>query len=449
MPDLSLLNTYTLIFLIGAGNLIFAILAWTYLRTQAAGNLELRVWQRAKLALGIGTLMSWMLPQLPLEFRWIGFCGAALQTLGIAVEFMAYAEFFHYRKLRALTRAIVAFFLIILIALFFFDQTRNIANTYRSAVAGIFYIGMAYLMLKNSGDDRLMRSIMGVVDLIGACSLFLRVTFTFSFAPIPAYSDHVIIQLIYLAFFMSLMINGFGFLLLVKKRDDISLRNALAELSRRDQLQREMLTTVAHEFRTPAAHIKASLDSLAILAKDFPLEILKRHENMRRATTRLIDLSNTLITRDRLIDRSLQATLQPVDLVRLLKEVQAYYPASHEISLDVPAKPVIHPVDPGVLRIALHNLIDNALEHSPAAATVQLLLVDDIDAVVISVADRGKGIPQNQVHSIFERHFSLSGKVMRGLGLSIVRSVAQAHGGEVSVRSNIPYGSIFLICLKK
>jgi signal transduction histidine kinase len=104
--------------------------------------------------------------------------------------------------------------------------------------------------------------------------------------------------------------------------------------------------------------------------------------------------------------------------------------------------------DPLRLRQALDNLIRNALGHSPAGADVVVRARVDVGRVLLSVADRGEGIPEGGLTRIFERGVRLTeDRPGSGLGLSIVRAIAEAHGGSVVVQSAPGQGATFTFAL--
>jgi two-component system sensor histidine kinase SenX3 len=94
------------------------------------------------------------------------------------------------------------------------------------------------------------------------------------------------------------------------------------------------------------------------------------------------------------------------------------------------------------------NLVDNAIAHSDDAGIVRVTLSSDGETVVIDVTDQGSGIPADALERVFERFYRVDAARSRarggtGIGLSIVKHVAQAHGGSVAVRSTLGVGSTF------
>ncbi len=233
-----------------------------------------------------------------------------------------------------------------------------------------------------------------------------------------------------------------------RKKTDAALASALINVERAEAEQRHLLSVASHEFRTPAAMIKASLDSLVFLTADISPEVALRLENIRKASRRLISLANHLISEDRLQAMTLRPQMRSINLCKLTAEVVSSYAANSNLQLQLPAQPVMLETDPILLSIAIHNLIDNALQNNPQLGQpVVVSLIENDDAVEIQVADSGPGVPEHEQENVFERFHSAKGGVSDGLGLSIVYSVASAHGGIAYVYDNIPHGAVFVIQL--
>jgi signal transduction histidine kinase len=118
------------------------------------------------------------------------------------------------------------------------------------------------------------------------------------------------------------------------------------------------------------------------------------------------------------------------------------------ISGDIP--PLL--VDRDALSQALGNLLDNAFKFSSGDTKVEVHLKRDKDNVVIEVADRGIGIPPEELEKIFEKFYQAKNAVKHsakgtGLGLTLVKHTAEAHGGKVFVRSTVGEGSAFSLIL--
>jgi signal transduction histidine kinase len=240
-----------------------------------------------------------------------------------------------------------------------------------------------------------------------------------------------------------------------------SLSQTLRAVQQAEVQQRQLLSMASHEFRTPAAMIKASLDSLVFLKDSIAPEVATRLTHMRQASVRLVELSNNLIDQDRLLEMALKPRLLPVDLGRLVVDVLARYPAP--VMSELPQGPVTIEGDAALLSIALHNLVDNALRHGGSidgdTRPVIVALHLQPDWVELQVADFGPGIADEDKQKVFERFHVIPRRHRRvsdceapppassGLGLAIVQSIAHAHGGEALVRDNSPQGAVLVLRL--
>lgn len=224
------------------------------------------------------------------------------------------------------------------------------------------------------------------------------------------------------------------------------LVRALKEVEKAESDQRQLLSMASHEFRTPAAMIKASLDSLAYLKDSVPPEVAQRLTNIGKASMRLNDLANSLISHDRMQELSMNPKKSETDLCELVRGVVRNYPAEANLQACLPEVAVTLSFDPVLVTIALHNLIDNALRHNEATdGAVRITLQEAGGWVELRVADCGSGIPDQDKEGVFERFFSSRSGPSNGLGLSIVRSVARSHGGDVRALDNLPKGTVMVV----
>lgn len=228
----------------------------------------------------------------------------------------------------------------------------------------------------------------------------------------------------------------------------LALQAANVDVKRAEAAQRNLLNIASHEFRNPAAIIKASLDSLDLLAEQTTPAVRQRLDNIRLTATRLAELANNLIVHDRLQHRSLQPMLETIELKQLLVLASKSY-GQQEICLELPPDNICIEADAALLRVALHNLIDNALSHNPCKlGPVVIHLETKQNHIEISVTDQGVGIPDKEKQRIFEPFYSASGNLGKGLGLAIVHTIASTHGGEVLVQDNAPHGTRMTLRLK-
>lgn len=232
--------------------------------------------------------------------------------------------------------------------------------------------------------------------------------------------------------------------------------NEMADrLEEAETLRRNLLADVAHELRTPVTVIQGNLR--AILDDVYPLEKeeVARLYEQTRLLSHLIDDLRELAQAEA---SQLSLNMGTVDVAALVKETAvAFQPIAQSQHIELHAEllgrlPTIE-ADNARLRQSLHNLVDNALRHTPENGHI-LLQVEQIDQTVqIRVQDSGEGMTSEQISHVFDRFYRADPSRSRasggsGLGLAIVRAIAKAHGGEVTaVSPGVNQGSTFILTL--
>ena len=217
--------------------------------------------------------------------------------------------------------------------------------------------------------------------------------------------------------------------------------------------QRQFVADASHELRNPLAVIKTNAD-VALWDESLPEGARSRLEAVRRASERMRRLVDDLLALARL---ELSATPRAdVDLAAVVAEVGDELDPlarAHGLSLEHSSEGGLHVVaDRDALKRALANLLDNAFRHSPPGAPVHLAAARQNGWAVLSVSDSGPGLTAEEQEHVFERFWRSDSARSResggaGLGLAIVRRIAESHGGRVDVRSEPGTGSCFEIRL--
>jgi signal transduction histidine kinase len=218
----------------------------------------------------------------------------------------------------------------------------------------------------------------------------------------------------------------------------VTLNDMLSRLAAAQQRQRDLVSDTAHELRSPIASIRAQLE----VALDHPdgLDWPETARDVHADTLRLARLTEDLLLLARLDGQHLRR--KPTDLAAVCLSVTARYATARvPVLADAPA-PCVVAGDPDALRRLLVNLLDNAVRH--AASTVCVSVREDDGWAVLTVSDDGPGIPAEDAERAFGRFARLDnardriGEEGAGLGLAIVRSTAEAHGGSVSLGDAAP-----------
>ncbi|HEY6923848.1 MAG TPA: ATP-binding protein [Steroidobacteraceae bacterium] len=208
----------------------------------------------------------------------------------------------------------------------------------------------------------------------------------------------------------------------------------------REALQRERRFTAdaAHELRSPLAAIRANAQIM--LGARNPQETAEITTNLLASVDRGSRLIDQLLLLAR-IDSGNYAQSQRarVNLDELLRAECAYEApsaAQRQITISLASEPISIEGEPGLLAALVRNLLDNAIRYSPPGSRVEVQCRRDGAHAELVVSDNGPGIPSSEREHVFERFYRVVGNESTGsgLGLSIVRSIAELHGGTVEIR---------------
>lgn len=222
--------------------------------------------------------------------------------------------------------------------------------------------------------------------------------------------------------------------------------------------QRQFMGTVSHEFRTPLAIICAALENLQLSESDVDSPRLSRYQKIERATERLIQLTDNCLADARLSVGATVLYLEPTDLMRLLSSAASLVHISdtHQLVLTVNGDPeavaACHYqvlVDSAMMRIAMSNVIDNAIKYSNGGDIRIDCSVSDAKVTVL-IYDQGTGIGTLEPDAIFQRYRrGSSSKHGTGLGLFVAQQIANASGGSLKLLRSTAQGSCFEFTLKR
>jgi two-component system, OmpR family, sensor kinase len=214
--------------------------------------------------------------------------------------------------------------------------------------------------------------------------------------------------------------------------------------------QRRLLHDVSHELRSPLARLQAAIG----LAHQQPDKVQASLERIERESVRMDRLVGELLTLSRLEAASTPPATEPVDLVEMLDQIadDARFEAGARIDVDAPL-PVTVRGAPDLLWSAVENIVRNAVKHGGAAGTVDVVLHTEDGWVHIEVLDRGPGIADQDLGSIFEPFFrsnpTLNNVDGHGLGLAIAKRVVETHGGRITAANRAGGGLRVTITLPR
>jgi signal transduction histidine kinase len=235
----------------------------------------------------------------------------------------------------------------------------------------------------------------------------------------------------------------------------VNFNSMAAELSRAEERRRNLIADVAHELRTPVADIQAYLEAI--------------HDGLMPASQSNLDsIYDDITLLSRLInDLQLLALAdtgrlglirQPEDIARVVSG--AVVSMRHQIdtaglnlTLDLPDLPGIQIDGQRILQV-LRNLLDNAIQHTPRGGTIAVEARVSNGDIEITVSDTGEGISPRDLPHVFDRFYRVDKSRARstggsGLGLTIAKRLIEAHGGKITVQSELGKGSRFSFTLPK
>jgi signal transduction histidine kinase len=222
-----------------------------------------------------------------------------------------------------------------------------------------------------------------------------------------------------------------------------------------DTRRREMVASVSHDLRTPLTALVGLLDTIRIkgsaMSPAEQADYLGRAADNAQHLKRLTDALNEL---SRLDSPEFRAHPEPIAIGELADDVvQRHMARAREaglsLTIDYPDGLPLAPVDAALIERALANLLDNALRVTPAGGRVRVQVRQDAAGLRLEVTDTGPGVAPEDQPRVFERfyqtarHRELRGS--SGLGLAIVRRVAELHGGRAGLRSRPGEGATFFI----
>lgn len=223
-----------------------------------------------------------------------------------------------------------------------------------------------------------------------------------------------------------------------------------------DRMKDEFMSTAAHELRTPLTSVLGYAD-LLINAQDYGLTDPAQQKEMlaiiHQKSQRLSDIVDDLLDLTRIkAGQPLKFLLTPCDIFALIREaVDTFRPpregAAHVFELDLPPGGYELPADRGRIFQVLDNLLSNAVKFSPKGGTIRIGGFVDSDTLSFFIEDQGVGLRPDQIEKLFDRFYRVDTSTTApeglGLGLSIAKTIIEAHGGVIHVASVPGQGTRF------
>jgi signal transduction histidine kinase len=224
---------------------------------------------------------------------------------------------------------------------------------------------------------------------------------------------------------------------------------------RLSRLKSDFVANVSHELKTPLALIRLFAETLELGRVPSEEKKQQYHRIINKESRRLTQLINNILDFSRIEAGRKEYRLVRSDLAAVVRDVVDAYRfqiEQHGFSLELAIAEDLPEVelDPEALSQALINLLNNAIKYSPNQKAIAVSARREGGRVLVSVTDRGIGIPKSEQKRIFEKFYRVETSVVHttkgsGLGLALVQHIAEAHGGRVEVTSAPGEGSTFTL----
>lgn len=222
------------------------------------------------------------------------------------------------------------------------------------------------------------------------------------------------------------------------------------------QLGKDFVANASHELRTPITIIKGFAETIyelpeisASMLEDFMEKIVRNCHRMDNLVKNLLILAD--------LDYLPKARLQECDLVALIDNCSHTLLSLHpDVNIEVLQNEEVITIfaDPDLLELAIMNLLENAVKYSKDIPFITITVEDGLEEIRLTIADRGIGIPESDLHHIFDRFYTVDKTHSRklggaGLGLSIVKTIIEKHEGTIEAYSSVERGTQFVQTFQK
>jgi two-component system phosphate regulon sensor histidine kinase PhoR len=228
---------------------------------------------------------------------------------------------------------------------------------------------------------------------------------------------------------------------------------AVAKLSQLEKQQKQFIGNVTHEFKTPLTSVKAYIDLMEMYPDDAQLTETARI-NISQEAKRLYEMVDKVLQLSALEKYDFEYTMEKIDVRKIILEVCSSLKGRMDkfgIQLDTELTEAFIEADRENMTIILINLLDNAIKYNKSQGSIRIKNYISDSNVYIDISDTGIGIPAEAESRIFEPFYTVDRNRSRqyggaGLGLSLVKSLAQKQGGTISLVETGPEGSTFRSC---
>lgn len=260
---------------------------------------------------------------------------------------------------------------------------------------------------------------------------------------------------------------GFEYNLVLAMLDEIALslekynlylfNERIAQEAEAERLRTNLLRSISHDLRTPLTSISGTADILLSNADQIEPELRRKlYQNIYSDSEWLINLVENLLFITRIDNGVMSINTEYEVLQEIIHESLsrvAKRTKEHSIYLEVPDEPIIVKIDARLLMQVIINIVDNAIQYTPAGSDIRIKALQRDSQAIVEVADTGGGIDDDDKQKVFEMFYTTNKKSSDsrrgiGLGLPLCQSIVRAHGGTIRIADNVPNGVVVSFALQ-
>jgi signal transduction histidine kinase len=234
----------------------------------------------------------------------------------------------------------------------------------------------------------------------------------------------------------------------------MAVNHLAGALSEQENLRKRMTTDIAHELRTPLTAVCSHLEAMTEgLWKVTPERLQGCYDEITRLGILVEDLERLAKIESENLKLN-KARIDLLEVVRTVAENMTAITDKKNQSLSVSGSCCFVNADKDRMNQVVHNLLSNAAKYTSDGGSIQLGVINAPDGGIVKVKDNGIGIPESELPLIFERFYRTDKSRNRnlggaGIGLTIVKSIVDAHKGKVFVESQVEQGSCFSVWIPR
>ncbi len=244
--------------------------------------------------------------------------------------------------------------------------------------------------------------------------------------------------------------------LALEKEQSNKTKNQVMIQAQQEQLRANLLRAISHDLRTPLTSISGNAGVLLVNSRYWTQTKKQRlYADIYDDSMWLINLVENLLSVTRIENGTMNIRLEPELLEEVIQEALRHVnrrSVEHHISVSLKDDLLMAKMDSRLILQVIINIVDNAIKYTQVGSNITIKAYRQQEMVAVEIADDGKGISDEAKEKLFDMFFTADnrkGDSRRGLGLglSLCKSIINAHGGEIWVRDNQPHGAIFCFTL--